>query len=564
MKSRTSAPSGAAPPIGHNGFTKAFSTLARTVLDLANCGVQRLEFLQSVTPRLLEHAHSDALDLWIEDGDLHFRWEARAGEQGEGHLTVLPHKGRGHLEPIFARERAAHYSDQESLTTTAGSVMTGRATPRRERSAATVTGDEPYPSRMLIAFVIDERNGGILQLKSRKSDFFTADALDFFEGFAQTLGVAIADRRARHALSERIKELTCMYGISTISAQPDLTLEQILARVVELLPPAWQYPDIASARIVYDGATFASARFAESSCQLSADISMRGQVTGLVQVCYSEWRADIDDDPFLNEERTLLAAVAREIAFVAERKAAEAEKARLHEQLRHADRLATIGQLTAGVAHELNEPMSNILGFAQLAQDCPKVPRQARADLEKLIAATLYSREIIKKLMLFSRQTPTRPALCDLNKIITDGLYLFESRCEKEGITLVRRLAASMPEIHADASQLQQVLVNLVVNAIQAMPHGGVLTVETRAAAQCIMLSIEDTGIGMTPDIMKKIFLPFFTTKEVGQGTGLGLSVVHGIVNAHGGSVDVTSTPGHGSRFLVRLPLSPRGAVESA
>jgi signal transduction histidine kinase len=255
------------------------------------------------------------------------------------------------------------------------------------------------------------------------------------------------------------------------------------------------------------------------------------------------------------EEERLIDAVAREVALIVERREAAEEKSRLQGQLIHADRLATIGQLSAGVAHELNEPLGSILGFAQLAQKCPDLPRQAEEDMEKIVSASLYAREVIKKLMVFARQMPSNKVLVSLNRVVEDGLYFLEARCAKAGIEVARDLAPDLPEITADPAQLNQVLVNLVVNAVQAMPAGGTLTVSTGRADSSVTLIVGDTGGGMSDEVRAKIFLPFFTTKEVDEGTGLGLAVVHGIVTAHGGSIDVTSRSGQGTRFEVRLPL---------
>jgi signal transduction histidine kinase len=120
---------------------------------------------------------------------------------------------------------------------------------------------------------------------------------------------------------------------------------------------------------------------------------------------------------------------------------------------------------------------------------------------------------------------------------------------------LFREFAPDLPDITADPTQLQQVLVNLVVNAIQAMPQGGRLTVTTRAGDDHVLLVVEDTGTGMTEDVRDKLFTPFFTTKDIGQGTGLGLPVVHGIITSHGGSIHVESELGHGARFTIKLPI---------
>jgi signal transduction histidine kinase len=171
------------------------------------------------------------------------------------------------------------------------------------------------------------------------------------------------------------------------------------------------------------------------------------------------------------------------------------------------------------------------------------------------VNAALHAREVVKKLMIFARQMPTRKILCNLNNLVGEGLYFLEARCTREGIRLERQLEEGLPEISADASQLHQVIVNLVVNAIQAMPHGGALTIKTRAEGDQVELTVEDSGTGMTEDVMKQLFTPFFTTKGIGHGTGLGLPVVHGIVSSHGGAIQVTSHPGRGSRFVVTLPI---------
>jgi two-component system NtrC family sensor kinase len=252
----------------------------------------------------------------------------------------------------------------------------------------------------------------------------------------------------------------------------------------------------------------------------------------------------------------LIDTIAREIALIIERRQAEYEKTKLQNQLMHADRLATIGQLAAGVAHELNEPLGNILGFAQLINKSAKLPQETIQDIEKIVNASLHAREIVKKLMIFAHQMPPHKTQVDLNQVVEEGLYFFESRCVKEGIELIRSLLPDLPKITADPGQLHQVLVNLVVNALQAMPKGGKLTVQTLADQDSVSLIVEDTGIGMNNEVMKQIFDPFFTTKDVGEGTGLGLSVVHGIVTSHRGTIKVESKVGRGSRFKIQLPIS--------
>lgn len=366
--------------------------------------------------------------------------------------------------------------------------------------------------------------------------------------------------RVEWALRERVKELTCLYGIARVT-QRDQTLEQALKDIAELLPPAWQFSDVACARIVLDDQEFASENFKPPFYSQTAELVVHGGERGLVEVGYvTEVPVEA---PFLEEEVSLIEMVAREISIHVERYETEQQKSRLQEQLRHADRLATLGQLAAGVAHELNEPLANVLGFAQLAAKSPKMPKQAGEDMQKIVKNCLHAREVIHKLLTFARQMPPEKALVNLNQLVSDGLYFLESRCAKAGIMIVRELDPDAPEIWADASQVHQVLVNLLVNAIQAMKEGGKVTIETRGGKDSAVMIVSDTGCGMTDAVRQSIFTPFFTTKDVNEGTGLGLAVVHGIVASHNGQIRVQSAVGKGSRFEVELPVdgAERGEV---
>lgn len=359
------------------------------------------------------------------------------------------------------------------------------------------------------------------------------------------------------ALKERVKELTCLYGIARIAEQLEVPLDEMLKSIVALLPQAWQYPEITHSRIILDENSYTTSGFQQTQYTQNADILANGTLRGHVEIVYGENRPERDEGPFLKEERKLIDAIAREIGRIVERKEAEDEKVRLQEQLFHADRLATIGQLAAGVAHELNEPLGNVLGFAQLAKKCPELPQQALQDLEKIEKASLHAREVVKKLLLFSRQMPSKRTRVNLNKLIKENLYFLESRCTKEGIEITYLLESDLPEIIADPSQLNQVIINLVVNAIQAMPDGGKLILQTSSHDdKDVIFGIEDTGVGMSADIQEKIFLPFFTTKDINLGTGLGLAVAHGIIMSHGGTVHVKSQVGCGTRFEITLPVT--------
>ncbi|MHC4661220.1 MAG: sensor histidine kinase [Planctomycetota bacterium] len=358
-----------------------------------------------------------------------------------------------------------------------------------------------------------------------------------------------------HEATERVKELTCLYRIAQVSENEEYSLDRKLQKITELLPPAWQYPDITCARISVDGKFFLSERYLETTWNQKAEIYSGGEHRGFVEVAYTAKKPELDEGPFLKQERALINNVAREIAFIIEKTELDDERAKLREQLIHADRLATIGQLAAGVAHELNEPLSNILGFAQLIDENDDLQEQVQNDIGVIIKASLHAREVIKKLMLFAKKMPPVKAPINLNQVIREGLYFLEARCAKGNIELIQKLPPDLPEIIADPAQITQVIVNIVVNAIQAMPDGGKLVVTTSLNDDEVLLVVEDTGIGIDEDILEQIFLPFFTTKEPDKGTGLGLSVVHGIVEAHGGEIKVSSEVGSGTRFAIKLPV---------
>ncbi len=367
---------------------------------------------------------------------------------------------------------------------------------------------------------------------------------------------------SRAKLSERVKELTCLYGIAQIASNPDLPIERKLADIARILPPAWQYPRQACTRITIDERVFQSPGFRHGARRQTAEIRIGGRNRGAVEVHYRDGRGFPQVHLFLDEEQHLIDNIAGQIAFMIEHEEARAAKTELREQLIRADRLSAIGQLAAGVAHELNEPLNTILGLAQLVQKMPGLPAQSLTDLDKITEASLHARSIIRELLVFARQGKPGRAQVNLNRIIMDELALFEALCGKSCVEIRRIVDPDLPEITADKSQIRQVISNLIVNALQAMPGGGVLTLQTFFDASTVSLAVEDNGIGMSSEIKENVFMPFFTTKDVDQGTGLGLSVAHGIVTLHKGEIRVESEKGRGSRFLVTFPLRQKTALE--
>jgi signal transduction histidine kinase len=381
---------------------------------------------------------------------------------------------------------------------------------------------------------------------------------------SQQSGLPEQERAAVAELGERVKELKCLYEVAAVFADRRESLRECLARVVSVLPAACRFPDRAVASLRLDGLVVASpeAPLASAALRISAPLRVAGRERGEVMLGYSDPPAADTLPPgarasghFLAEEHALLEAVARQVGVFVAGVEADQHRTDMEATLRHADRLATIGQLAAGVAHELNEPLGNVLGFAQLALKAADVPAQVRTDLGRIAEAALRGREIIRKLLVFACQAPASKQPTAINAVVEEAMFLLEAGCENPGVRFVRDLGAGLPDIAADPVQVRQVVTNLVINAMQAISGAGTITVRTAVVDGAVVLSVADTGSGMTPEVLRRVFDPFFTTKDVGQGTGLGLAVVQGIVAGHGGSIEVESEPARGSVFRVRLTV---------
>ncbi|MGD9370755.1 MAG: ATP-binding protein [Desulfobacterales bacterium] len=356
-------------------------------------------------------------------------------------------------------------------------------------------------------------------------------------------------------LVENNRILKCQYKIAQIAVEDWRSFDTALQAIIELVPHGFEFPEEIAAAIQLKDKAFQTPRFKSSKDRYGKEIVVDSKVVGRIEVgCIEADKVSLKDwIAYSPGQKELIETAARKVAFVIERKEAEEKKQKLEEQLRHADRLATIGQLAAGIAHELNNPLGDILGFAQLASNHQDLPEQTYQDLYRIVKSTLYAREVIKKILLFSRQSVPHEGKVNLNSLIKEWVDFFTFRCRKNGIEMVVQMDQNLPDIEGDSSQINQVIVNLVVNAIHAMPDGGKLTIATTCENDGISLKVMDTGTGIEEDIKDKVFLPFFTTKDVDQGTGLGLSVVYGIVQEHGGVITLSSRVGEGTSFIIKF-----------
>jgi PAS domain S-box-containing protein len=297
------------------------------------------------------------------------------------------------------------------------------------------------------------------------------------------------------------------------------------------------------------------------------EMALRGEV--LVQSETTRLRRDgtlIDVNVWtalLRDESGRLQGIVAMVADTTERK-------RLEEQFRHAQKMEAVGRLAGGVAHDFNNLLTVITGYTQLALNRIPSDSQAAIELKEALGASDRAASLTKQLLSFSRRQVVQPTVLDINTLVNDMNRMLR-RIIGEDIELIVRLSRGLHPVRADRGQIELVLLNLAVNARDAMPEGGQLIVETanvdlgeggqrnrmmEMSGLCVALSVTDTGIGMDAKVRAKIFEPFFTTKESGKGTGLGLSTSYGIVRQHGGDIWVYSEPGLGATFKIYLPVA--------
>jgi len=239
------------------------------------------------------------------------------------------------------------------------------------------------------------------------------------------------------------------------------------------------------------------------------------------------------------------------------------ELRRAHDHILHAEKMATIGKMAAVVAHEINNPLSGILTYAKLLHkwlERGTLPEEKRHEslqcLDLIAGESRRCGDLVKNLLTFSRTAPMNPEPTDLNVVVDRCVRLVVHQCELNGIQLHTELETGLPKVHCDPSQVEQVLLALTMNAIDAMPRGGNLWLTTRPGKepQEAEIEVRDDGTGIAPEILPQIFEPFLTTKEASHGVGLGLAISHAIVERHHGRIDVQSELGKGTRFTVALP----------
>lgn len=354
-------------------------------------------------------------------------------------------------------------------------------------------------------------------------------------------------------LKERIKELTCLYEVSSIIVNNDYEeLDKTLYSIALSVRRALQFDRDTIVEIHSGPFHLISSALPRNSVTIESDIKIFNEPKGYIKIHYPAKKYKKKD--FLKEEIILMETVAVNIGDLLERAAIRENEAVVKRKMEHADRLSILGEITAGIAHELNTPLANILGFAELLKNKENSDSQSIKDIEKIINSAIYSREVVKKLMFFACEMPQNMTKVDIVPVVRDAMNLLDSTLHKNEVTYKLRLPKEEVLMKVDTIQLTQVIFNLVLNAIYFSPKDGMIKLRLTQTPNKIILKISDEGPGIENENIEKIFQPFFTTKGVGNGSGLGLSVVHGIIKGHRGTIEYKSNNPTGAIFTITFP----------
>lgn len=368
-----------------------------------------------------------------------------------------------------------------------------------------------------------------------------------------------------HELGERVKELNCLFGLSDIVERGGRSLDQILRETVELLTESWDHSDVACARIILGEDEIRSRSWREPQETQRAEIRIRGENAGAVEVSYFEIRPPKDEGPFTEEERRLLDAVAERVGHIIERLTTEEYLREKEEEFRkkmtHLSRVNTVGELATNIAHEVNQPLTAIANYAQACELMVERGRMEGAEvleiLKRIGDEAIRAGDIIRRLRNLVRQRDTKRVECDIVGLIqeVDPLASVDARLNDVRLRVVT--PSDVPPILADGVQIQQVLLNLMRNGIDAMEatprESSILEVSVEPLDGQVQVSVSDRGCGLPEVSEDALFEPFFTTKATGMG--LGLSISRSIVASHGGRLWFLRNPKGGTTFFFTLPV---------
>jgi PAS domain S-box-containing protein len=368
-------------------------------------------------------------------------------------------------------------------------------------------------------------------------------------------------------LSERVKELNCLFEISAIVERSGGSVDRILRDTVELLPPTWGHPEDACARIVLNTDCFESDNYQDTPWKQASEIIVRGRQAGVVEVCYLKQMPARDEGPFVAEERKLINAIAVKLGRVVERLWAEQslrdQEYQLRDRLTHLARVSTMGEMASSIAHEINQPLTAISTYAQACRrfiDSGGASDDSLQDaLHRISDEAHRAGDIIHGLKRLIGRSDSRRTESDVNELIYAVRKLSDVDARQRDVRLRLVLSESLPTVVVDGVQIQQVILNLIRNAVDAMEHTEpeyreVVVRTVPRNEQEIEVSVCDSGSGLPEDVGEDLFEPFYTTKQ--DGLGMGLSISRSIVNTHGGRMWFKPNVDRGTTFFFTIPTT--------
>jgi signal transduction histidine kinase len=382
-----------------------------------------------------------------------------------------------------------------------------------------------------------------------------------------------------HDLNERVKELTALHRTARLLQDYERTPRLLLQEIVTILPAAFDHSELAAARIVFDGVEYRSPDFGSSPWTQSAHFTSTGGKHGLVEIAYSGNRLNQNQHVFLAEEKSLLESIAEMLQLYLDRKEAQESVDRitkelvqrnkelwdLQQEMGRVGQAAALGWMTGAIAHELGTPLNSVLGYTQLlAQE--DLPEKARRHAKTIESQVQRMAGIVQYYLDRTRGSTSKRSQVNLNDLVRETLLLLKPVFAEKSVRVVSQLAESLPALHAHGGSLQRVLINLLNNAVDSLAEERQITIATypaRATEQQrsgIIIEISDTGAGISPELLPKVFDFFMTTKNSGSGTGLGLAVCREIVKEHGGRIAINSQIDKGTTVTIFLPTEPAAA----
>ncbi len=394
-----------------------------------------------------------------------------------------------------------------------------------------------------------------------------------------------AMRVKSHELGERVKELNCLYSISRLVEQEGSLLGEIIQGVLDLIPPAFQHPEITCAQVMLQEERHQTRNFKETEIKIARDILVHDEQIGCLEICLQDQDLGCDKDHFLAEEKNLIDMIGERLGRVIERKQAQEALRESKEQLYQAQKMETLGTLVAGVAHEINNPTNMIMMNVRLLQKIwhdfqPILEEQAKTEPERKYAGLTYDflEENIGQLLsdmemgvnriartvtdlkdFAQRSETTEEEPISINTAVENALRLAQTTLRKSGVDLKVDLQDDLPLIKGTLQNIEQILLNLVINAVQAIDHDhGMIGLVTGMDKQTdrVFLTVSDNGTGIASNLSDKIFEPFVTNKQTKGGLGLGLSISKNLVKAHRGDIAFHTQDGKGTTFTVTFPGS--------